>query len=147
MFPKWKYLQCAICRLQLFPKWKQLLQTNRHSDWNDGSCFYLIVIQTGSPLSLASTIFCLRRWSQMRLSRTLPTSRFLPTRIQPSVSSEQLPAWMRMPSEQDGKPLLELRRERDDYCIATFRDGRAAFYLVGPVGVVAPSRFEGVAEI
>ena len=50
-------------------------------------------------------------------------------------------------TEQNGKPLLELRRERDDYCIATFRDGRAAFYLVGTVGVVAPSGFEGVAEI
>ena len=57
-----------------------------------------MVIQTGSPLPLASTIFCFRRWSQIRLSSTLPTSRFLPTRMQPSVSSEQLPAWMRMPS-------------------------------------------------
>ena len=31
---------------------------------------YLIVIHTGSPLSLASTIFCFRRWSQMRESTT-----------------------------------------------------------------------------
>ena len=29
-----------------------------------------MVIQTGSPLLLASTIFCFRRWSQMRLSTT-----------------------------------------------------------------------------
>ena len=27
--------------------------------WNDGSCFYLMVSQTASPLTLASTIFCL----------------------------------------------------------------------------------------
>ena len=50
-------------------------------------------------------------------------------------------------TKQDGKPLLELWREGDDYGVATFGDGRAAFYLVGTVGVVAPSGFEGVAEI
>ena len=50
-------------------------------------------------------------------------------------------------TEKDGKPLLELWREGDDYGVAAFRDGRAALYLVGTVGVVAPSGFEGVAEI
>lgn len=50
-------------------------------------------------------------------------------------------------TEKDGKPLLELWREGDDYGVATFGDGRAAFYLVGTIGVVAPSGFEGVAEI
>ena len=50
-------------------------------------------------------------------------------------------------TEQDGKPLLELRTPADDYGIAAFGDGRAAFYLVGTVGIVAPSGFEGVAEI
>ena len=50
-------------------------------------------------------------------------------------------------TEQDGKPLLELWREGDDYCITAFWDGRAAFYLLGTVGVVAPSWFQCVAEI
>ncbi len=31
---------------------------------------YLMVIHTGSPRSFASTIFCFRRWSQMRESTT-----------------------------------------------------------------------------
>ena len=31
---------------------------------------YLMVIHTGSPRSFASTIFCSRRWSQMRESTT-----------------------------------------------------------------------------
>ena len=39
-------------------------------------------------------------------------------------------------AEQNGKPLLELWREGDDYGVAAFGDGRAAFYLVGTVGVV-----------
>jgi len=50
-------------------------------------------------------------------------------------------------TEQDGKPLLELWREGDDYGVAPFGDGRAAFYLICTVGIVAPSGFEGVAEI
>ena len=50
-------------------------------------------------------------------------------------------------TEQDGKPLLEFQTPADDYGIATFGDGRAAFYLVGPMGIVAPSGFEGVTEI
>ena len=50
-------------------------------------------------------------------------------------------------TEQDGKPLLELGREGDDYRVAAFGNGRAAFHLVGTVLVVAPSGFEGVAEI
>ena len=50
-------------------------------------------------------------------------------------------------TEQDGKPLLELWTPADDYGIATFGDGRATFYLVGTVGIVAPSGFKGVAEI
>ena len=50
-------------------------------------------------------------------------------------------------TKQDGKPLLELWREGDDYGIAAFWDGRAAFYLVGTIGVVAPSGFKCVAEI
>ena len=107
-----------------------------------------MVIQTDSPLPLASTIFCFRRWTQMRLSSTLPTSRltsgrpcsrseaevnsafsrsiagFLPTRMQPSVSSDVLPAWIRI-----------------------FRNRRAPLYLIGTVGIVAPSGFQRVAEI
>ena len=50
-------------------------------------------------------------------------------------------------TEQDGKPLLELWREGDDYGVAAFGDGRAAFYLVGTVGVVAPSGFKCVADL
>ena len=50
-------------------------------------------------------------------------------------------------TEKDGKPLLELWREGDDYGVAAFWDGRTAFYLVGTVGVVAPSWFQCVAEI
>ena len=50
-------------------------------------------------------------------------------------------------AEQDGKPLLHLRTPRNDYCIAAFGDGRTAFHLVGTVGVVTPSGFEGVAKV
>ena len=50
-------------------------------------------------------------------------------------------------AEQDGKPLLHLRTPRDDYSIAAFGDGRVAFHLVGTVPVVAPSGFEGVADL
>ena len=50
-------------------------------------------------------------------------------------------------TEQDGKPHPEFRTPRDHYGVATFGDGRAAFHLVGPVGIVAPSGFEGVTEI
>ena len=32
--------------------------------------------------------------------------------------------------EQDGKPLFELRRVRDDHGIAAFGDGRAAFHFI-----------------
>ena len=50
-------------------------------------------------------------------------------------------------TKQDGKPLFELRTPADDYGVTAFGDGRAAFYLIGPVGIVAPSGFEGVAEV
>ena len=50
-------------------------------------------------------------------------------------------------AKQDGKPLLELRTPRDHHSITAFGNGRATFHLVGTVGVVAPSWFEGVAEI
>ena len=64
------------------------------------------------------------------------------------MDSDALPLLVELwATEQDGKPLLELRTPADDYSIATFGDGRATFYLVGTVGVVAPSGFEGVAEI
>ena len=50
-------------------------------------------------------------------------------------------------AEQDGQPLLELRTPRDHYSVSAFGDGRAAFHLVGTVGIVAPSGFQCVAEI
>ena len=50
-------------------------------------------------------------------------------------------------SEQDGQPLLHLRTPRDDHSVAVFGDSRAAFHLIRPVLVVAPSGFQGVAEI
>ena len=50
-------------------------------------------------------------------------------------------------AKQDGKPLLELRTPRDHHSITAFGNGRATFHLVGTVGIVAPSWFEGVAEI
>ena len=50
-------------------------------------------------------------------------------------------------TEQDGKPHLKLRTPRDHYGVAAFWDGRSAFYFVSTVGIVAPSGFEGVAEI
>ena len=50
-------------------------------------------------------------------------------------------------TEQDGKPCPKLRTPRDDYGITAFRNRRAAFHLVGTVGIVAPGGFEGVAEI
>ena len=50
-------------------------------------------------------------------------------------------------SEQDGKPLFELRTPRDHHSIAAFRNRRATFHFIRPVLVVAPSGFEGVAEI
>ena len=33
-------------------------------------------------------------------------------------------------TEKDGKPLLELWREGDDYGVAAFGDGRAAFHII-----------------
>ena len=33
-------------------------------------------------------------------------------------------------TEEDGKPCLKLRTPRDDYRVAAFGDGRAAFYLI-----------------
>ena len=39
-------------------------------------------------------------------------------------------------TKQDGKPLLELWREGNHYCITTFWDGRAAFHFVGTVGTI-----------
>ena len=50
-------------------------------------------------------------------------------------------------AEQDGKPLLELRTPRDHYSITAFGDGRATFYLIGPMFIIPPSGFERVAEI
>ena len=64
------------------------------------------------------------------------------------VDADALPLLVELrATEQDGKPLLELWTPADDYGITTFGDGRAAFYLVGTVGIVAPSGFKGVAEI
>ena len=66
----------------------------------------------------------------------------------PHVDAYALPLLVELgAAKQDGKPHLELRTPRDHYGVATFGYGRAAFYLVGPVGIVAPSWFEGVAEI
>ena len=33
-------------------------------------------------------------------------------------------------TEEDGKPLLKLRTPRDDYRVAAFGDGQAAFHLI-----------------
>ena len=64
------------------------------------------------------------------------------------VDADALPLLVELrATEQDGKPHLELRTPRDHYGVATFGYGRAAFYLVCPVGIVAPSGFEGVTEI
>ena len=64
------------------------------------------------------------------------------------VDADALPLLVELwATEQDGKPLLKFWREGDNYCVAAFWDGRAAFHLVGTVGIVAPSGFEGVAEI
>ena len=60
----------------------------------------MMVIQIASSLfSLASKILPMRLLSQMRESTTMPTTLFMPTRMQPCVSSGKLPAWMRMPSK------------------------------------------------
>ena len=61
------------------------------------------------------------------------------------MDSDALPLLVELwATEQDGKPCLELWTPRDHYGIATFGDGRATFYLVGSVVVLAPSGFEGV---
>ena len=57
-----------------------------------------MVSHTGSPLFLASMIFCFNSYSHFRDSSNLPTIWFLPTRMQPCVSLTVLPMWMRMPS-------------------------------------------------
>ena len=44
------------------------------------------------------------------------------------------------------KPFLELRRVGDDDSVSAFRNGTFALDFVGPVLVVAPSRFQRVAE-
>ena len=57
------------------------------------------------------------------------------------VDSDTLPLLVELgATEQDGKPLLELRTPADHHGVATFGDGRAAFYLVGPVGIVVLTR-------
>ena len=64
------------------------------------------------------------------------------------VDADALPLLVELrATEQNGKPLFELRTPRDHYGVATFRDGRAAFHLVGTILVVAPSGFQCVAEI
>ena len=64
------------------------------------------------------------------------------------VDADALPLLVELwATEQDGKPLLKFWREGDNYCVAAFGNGRAAFYLVSPVLIVAPSGFKRVAEI
>ena len=63
------------------------------------------------------------------------------------VDADALPALVELgAAKHQREPLLELRRVGDDDGVPSFWNGALALDFVGAVLVVAPRRFEGVAE-
>ena len=101
-------------------------------------------------VDLRSTLLTLGSRSKLRLlslNHRVLAYQDAPLGILGSVACVDADALEFRHTEQDGKPLLKFWREGDNYCVAAFGNGRAAFYLVSPVLIVAPSGFKRVAEI